>query len=157
MTSEQAAYDAALASLQRLNTTHFDLYLIHWPARSGVKTKTPTPPPPPAKHKAGSKPAPASSAASKLTIASAPKPSPAGVHGAARESCWRALERLYAEGKARAIGVSNYEIKHLTQLLGYAKVVPALNQVCCMHDAKYAFLSNVALSTTFFFLCYFIH
>lgn len=42
---------------------------------------------------------------------------------------WRALERVYAEGKVRAIGVSNFQIHHLEDLLSETKVVPAVNQV----------------------------
>ena len=45
-----------------------------------------------------------------------------------RES-WRALETLMETGKCRAIGVSNYMIHHLEELLGYAKIIPAVNQV----------------------------
>jgi diketogulonate reductase-like aldo/keto reductase len=46
-----------------------------------------------------------------------------------RKESWRALEQILAEGRARAIGVSNYTVRHLTELLGYAKVTPAVNQV----------------------------
>jgi len=46
-----------------------------------------------------------------------------------RKDSWRALETLYEEGRCRAIGVSNYMIWHLEELLSYAKVVPAVNQV----------------------------
>ncbi len=46
-----------------------------------------------------------------------------------RKESWRALETLYAEGKCRAIGVSNYLIRHLEELFGYAEVIPAVNQV----------------------------
>jgi diketogulonate reductase-like aldo/keto reductase len=42
---------------------------------------------------------------------------------------YRALEKVYAEGKVRAIGVSNFQIHHLEDLLSEAKVVPAVNQV----------------------------
>lgn len=42
---------------------------------------------------------------------------------------WRALETIYKEGKARAIGVSNFEPHHLAELLPQAEVVPAVNQV----------------------------
>lgn len=42
---------------------------------------------------------------------------------------WRALEKVYAEGKVRAIGVSNFQVHHLKDLLSEAKVVPAVNQV----------------------------
>ncbi|MBO0488198.1 aldo/keto reductase [Vagococcus fluvialis] len=63
---------------------------------------------------------------------------------------WLALEELYEAGKIRAIGVSNFEIHHLEELLSYAKVIPALNQIelhpklsqkeirdfCKQHDIK---------------------
>ncbi len=41
---------------------------------------------------------------------------------------WRALERIYREGRARAIGVSNHTIPHLRRLLDHADIVPAVNQ-----------------------------
>lgn len=44
-------------------------------------------------------------------------------------AAWRALEELYAEGKIRAIGVSNYTADRLVDLVNYNKVVPAVNQV----------------------------
>ncbi|OMO97291.1 Aldo/keto reductase [Corchorus olitorius] len=42
---------------------------------------------------------------------------------------WRAMEKLYDSGKARAIGVSNYSSKKLEGLLKVARVTPAVNQV----------------------------
>src|SRR3954453_8959791 len=42
---------------------------------------------------------------------------------------YRALERLLADGMVRAIGVSNFMVEHLTQLLDRATVVPAVNQI----------------------------
>ncbi len=42
---------------------------------------------------------------------------------------YRALERLLADGKVRAIGVSNFMVDHLTTLLERATVVPAINQI----------------------------
>jgi methylglyoxal/glyoxal reductase len=42
---------------------------------------------------------------------------------------WRALEKLYREGKVRAIGVSNFKIHHLHDLLGQCSEKPAVNQV----------------------------
>ena len=42
---------------------------------------------------------------------------------------YRALETLYADGKVRAIGVSNFMPKHLDSLLAVAEVVPAVNQI----------------------------
>jgi 2,5-diketo-D-gluconate reductase A len=42
---------------------------------------------------------------------------------------WRALEKLYADGLARAIGVSNFQPWHLRRLLDASTVAPAVNQV----------------------------
>lgn len=42
---------------------------------------------------------------------------------------YRALETLLADGKVRAIGVSNFMPDHLERLLDRARVVPAVNQV----------------------------
>lgn len=42
---------------------------------------------------------------------------------------WRALEKLYTDGKVRAIGVSNFQIDHLQDLLTGAVVKPMVNQV----------------------------
>ncbi|SFR83977.1 2,5-diketo-D-gluconate reductase A [Agromyces sp. CF514] len=42
---------------------------------------------------------------------------------------WRALERLLADGRTRAIGVSNFEPEHLERLIDSGSVVPAVNQV----------------------------
>ena len=42
---------------------------------------------------------------------------------------YRALVRLLGDGKVRAIGVSNFMVDHLTRLLDYASVVPAVNQI----------------------------
>jgi diketogulonate reductase-like aldo/keto reductase len=42
---------------------------------------------------------------------------------------WRALEKLYAEGRVRAVGVSNFKVHHLEELAKTATVVPAVNQV----------------------------
>ncbi|ALV44883.1 oxidoreductase [Arthrobacter alpinus] len=42
---------------------------------------------------------------------------------------YKALEKLYHEGRVRAIGVSNFEEPHLRQLMDACDVVPAVNQV----------------------------
>ena len=46
------------------------------------------------------------------------------VHGA-----WRAMEELYAAGKIRAIGVSNFHPDRLADLMAFNQVKPAVNQV----------------------------
>ncbi|MBV9821684.1 MAG: aldo/keto reductase [Actinobacteria bacterium] len=42
---------------------------------------------------------------------------------------WRAFEKLYADGRVRAIGVSNFHPAHLRRLLDETDVVPAINQI----------------------------
>ncbi|MFB6890983.1 aldo/keto reductase [Kitasatospora sp. NPDC056327] len=42
---------------------------------------------------------------------------------------WRAIERLAAEGRIRAAGVSNFQPAHLQRLLDNSELVPAVNQV----------------------------
>lgn len=46
-----------------------------------------------------------------------------------RLASWRALEHLLASGRVRAIGVSNFMLGHLDELLAVCKVVPQVNQV----------------------------
>ncbi|WP_290062100.1 aldo/keto reductase [Amycolatopsis solani] len=42
---------------------------------------------------------------------------------------WKAFEKLYADGRVRAIGVSNFQPAHLERLMDASDVVPAVNQV----------------------------
>lgn len=44
-------------------------------------------------------------------------------------STWRTFEKLHADGRARAIGVSNFRTEHLDTLLAETTVVPAVNQI----------------------------
>jgi diketogulonate reductase-like aldo/keto reductase len=46
-----------------------------------------------------------------------------------RVETWKAMEKILAEGKARAIGVSNFTIRHIEELLAETEVVPAVNQI----------------------------
>ncbi|MDI3328303.1 MAG: aldo/keto reductase [Alicyclobacillaceae bacterium] len=50
------------------------------------------------------------------------------VKGKYRET-WRALEKLYEDGWVRAIGVSNFQIHHLEDLMKDCRIVPMINQV----------------------------
>ncbi|MGE7593303.1 aldo/keto reductase [Peribacillus frigoritolerans] len=52
------------------------------------------------------------------------------VEGKYKEA-WRALETLYKEGKVKAVGVSNFQIHHLKDLMEDAEVKPMVNQVEC--------------------------
>jgi len=42
---------------------------------------------------------------------------------------WRALEKLYADGKVKAIGVSNFMVRHLEDILASCEVEPMVNQI----------------------------
>lgn len=46
------------------------------------------------------------------------------VHGA-----WRAMEEIYKAGKARAIGVSNFQPDRLMDIITFNEITPAINQV----------------------------
>ncbi len=42
---------------------------------------------------------------------------------------WQALERIYADGRAKSIGVSNFQPAHLQRLMDETETVPAVNQI----------------------------
>jgi 2,5-diketo-D-gluconate reductase A len=42
---------------------------------------------------------------------------------------WKAFEKLYGDGRVRAIGVSNFTVETLTRVLDSSDVVPAINQI----------------------------
>lgn len=44
-------------------------------------------------------------------------------------AAYKAIEKVHGEGRARAIGVSNFAERHLENLMQHAKIVPAVNQV----------------------------
>ena len=46
-----------------------------------------------------------------------------------RLQSWRALEHIIGEGRCRAIGVSNYMVHHLEELMSRARIPPAVNQI----------------------------
>lgn len=50
------------------------------------------------------------------------------VEGKFKEA-WKALETLYKEGRVKAIGVSNFQIHHLEELMKDAEINPMVNQV----------------------------
>jgi diketogulonate reductase-like aldo/keto reductase len=87
-------------SLKKLKVSYIDVYLIHWP---GCKVGWPL--------KQGTT-------------------SPVDWTPSMRdEGTWRAMEQLYDEGKIRALGVCNYTIRHLQQLLKTCRIRPMVNQV----------------------------
>jgi 2,5-diketo-D-gluconate reductase A len=44
-------------------------------------------------------------------------------------STWQTMEEFYRDGRARSIGVSNFQVPHLRQLAAETEVVPAVNQI----------------------------
>ncbi|PEJ56490.1 MULTISPECIES: aldo/keto reductase [unclassified Bacillus (in: firmicutes)] len=42
---------------------------------------------------------------------------------------WKALETLYKDGKVKAIGMSNFQIHHLKEVMATAEIMPMVNQV----------------------------
>lgn len=50
------------------------------------------------------------------------------VEGCYKET-WQVMEEIYENGRAKAIGVSNFQIHHLEDILNDAQVVPAVNQI----------------------------
>jgi diketogulonate reductase-like aldo/keto reductase len=97
-------YDAALrafdASLKDLGLDYLDLYLIHWPVKGPGKGMAPG-----------------------ISVDTA-----RSISGLRTES-WKALEDVLVGGKCLAVGVSNYTVRHLEELLDLATVIPAVNQV----------------------------
>ncbi|PKS06073.1 hypothetical protein jhhlp_007907 [Lomentospora prolificans] len=92
-------------SLEKLQLDYVDLFLIHWPI-AAEKTDDNMP-------KLGSD----GKYIIKKDLTKNPEPT------------WRAMEALYNEGKARAIGLSNFTIPNIEQILSFAKIPPHVNQI----------------------------
>ncbi|PQP89247.1 aldo/keto reductase [Paenibacillus sp. AR247] len=45
------------------------------------------------------------------------------------KEAWRAMEQLYKDGRVKSIGVSNFQVHHLEDLMKDAEIVPVVNQV----------------------------
>jgi len=46
-----------------------------------------------------------------------------------RGEAWKALQKIHADGMAKNIGVSNYTVRHLEEVLAESDTVPAVNQI----------------------------
>ncbi|PWY95020.1 glycerol dehydrogenase [Aspergillus sclerotioniger CBS 115572] len=92
-------------SLERFGLDYIDLFLVHWPIAAEKETQE--------KPKIG--------ADGKYVILKDLTENP--------EPTWRAVEELYKEGKARAIGVSNWTIPDLEKLFKFAEIKPHVNQI----------------------------
>jgi 2,5-diketo-D-gluconate reductase A len=51
------------------------------------------------------------------------------LYGGDYVSTWKVLEELWSEGRARSIGVSNFQVEHLERLARETDVTPAVNQI----------------------------
>ncbi|XP_010250480.1 PREDICTED: alcohol dehydrogenase [NADP(+)]-like [Nelumbo nucifera] len=89
-------------SLKNLGVSYLDLYLVHWPESSAFGDATDPP------SKSGSE---------YRQFSHRLKP------------VWKALEGLVEIGLVRAIGISNFSVQQIKELLQFSKVVPAVNQV----------------------------
>ena len=92
-------------SLRRLQTEYVDAFLVHWPIAAERNEDYSV--------KIGGD--------GKYIIKKELTENP--------EPTWVAMEKLYEEGLAKSIGVSNWTEKGLKELLGFAKVKPTVNQI----------------------------
>jgi diketogulonate reductase-like aldo/keto reductase len=103
-------------SLEKLRMDYVDLFLVHWPIAAESDEKH----------------MPKIGADGKYVIKKDLTENP--------EPTWRAMEEIHRGGKARAIGVSNWTIPGLKQLLSFAQIKPQVNQIEC-----HPFLPNTEL------------
>jgi diketogulonate reductase-like aldo/keto reductase len=45
------------------------------------------------------------------------------------QETWHEMEKIYNSGRAKAIGVSNFQVHHLEDILSSSEIVPAVNQI----------------------------
>ena len=101
--------NACYQSLNKLQLDYLDLYSFHWPVSFAPgKDYMPTDP------KTG------------LIEPETPQ--------VPISETWKAMEELVAEGKVRSIGVSNFSITRLKELLDIAKIKPVVNHVEVIHN-----------------------
>jgi len=91
-------------SLKNLGVSYLDLYLMHWPESSAFGDATDPPSKSGSQHR---------QFLNRL------------------KKAWKAMEGLVELGLVRAIGVSNFNSQQIKELLKFAKIVPAVNQVGC--------------------------
>ncbi len=91
-------------SLKNLGVSYLDLYLMHWPESSAFGDATDPP---------------SQSGSEYRQFLNRLK------------KAWKAMEGLVELGLVGAIGVSNFSIQQIKELLKFAKIVPAVNQVGC--------------------------
>lgn len=100
--SHKRVENSVRVSLKSLGVEYLDLYLVHWPESSSFGDATDRP------WKSGSE-------------------YKQFLHRL--NPTWKAMEELVEMGLVRAIGVSNFSLHQISELLQIAKIVPAVNQV----------------------------
>ncbi|KAI3711117.1 hypothetical protein L2E82_14131 [Cichorium intybus] len=102
MNSTNKIENSVKVSLKNLGVSYLDLYLMHWPESSAFGDATDPP---------------ANSGSEYRQFLSKLK------------TAWKTMEKLVESGLVRAIGVSNFNIQQMKELLKFAKITPAVNQV----------------------------
>ncbi|KAI3728283.1 hypothetical protein L6452_16917 [Arctium lappa] len=102
MNSINKIENSVRVSLKNLGVSYLDLYLMHWPESSAFGDATDPP---------------ANSGSEYRQFWSKLK------------TTWKAMEKLVELGLVRAIGLSNFDIQQIKELLKFARIVPAVNQV----------------------------
>lgn len=100
--SHKRVENSVRVSLESLGVSYLDLYLVHWLESSAMEDATDPP------LKSGN---------IYKQFLHRLKPT------------WKAMENLVEMGLVRAIGISNFTIQQISELLQFAKIVPAVNQV----------------------------
>ncbi|CAG7935489.1 unnamed protein product [Penicillium nalgiovense] len=91
-------------SLTDLGLDYVDLYLMHWPLAMNPK-------------------------GNHNLFPKLPDGSRDIVHSHSHVTTWKTMEKLVGTGKVKAIGVSNYSVKFLEELMPQATIIPAANQI----------------------------
>jgi diketogulonate reductase-like aldo/keto reductase len=131
---------AAEASLRSLQLDYLDLFLLYWVPPSSLRHM-------------GDSTDPPSAAASATSAASGSFLHHHHHHHLLHESgsflqlrdTWRAMEALIPLGLVRAIGVCNFDVPLLADLLSFAHIVPAVNQVPLPSLLAFRFLLLIGL------------
>lgn len=100
--SHKRVENSVRVSLKNLGVSYLDLYLIHWPESSAFGDATDPP------WKVGDE---------------------YRQFQQRLRSTWKAMEEVVEMGLVRAIGVSNFSLQQISELLEFAQTVPAVNQV----------------------------
>ncbi|KAG2197997.1 NADP-dependent oxidoreductase domain-containing protein [Mucor mucedo] len=103
---------AVKASLKALGVDYLDLYLVHWPVsfiNPGTPEETPTVP--------------------TVDYLIPKKDGKLQVESVDPLETWKAMEELVEEGYVKAIGLSNYNIEKISNVLKHCKIQPSMLQV----------------------------